>query len=370
MKAYELFLQDLKGDELVRVNTDRRVYYNTLRQTLRTELMAGARSELLEHYARRLEADAPRYMYLLDAAALWECYEAALEGPRRFPRDIGQGLPFPMDNGRRLTWMNVQHQSDMGTLPVAVVDDALRTRLCALVTYMNTPEAERASLQPPAVDARARLAMADAHMAEKIPAPGAEAASAAPAPTPELAQLQAALKEQQAKIDRLEAERSSMQSDLEQLRREPRQGNEELVRLMEMILHNQMAESAALANRLGGEVNESVQRAQELQQTVKQLQAQLDDAQEQYRADLARAEALRAQRQAEEQRAAEARQACAQAQEDAAAAQQAKQAAEKALSEAHETLSQENARLRELQARMARVNGAAALTRRQADRLS
>lgn len=363
MKAYELFCQDVKGDELIRANTDRRAYYNTLRQMLRTELMAGAECELLAHYARRLEDGAPGYMYLLDAAALWECYEAALSGPRRFPRDIGQGLPFPLANGGRLSWMEVQRQSDLGTLPVAVLDEALRARISALVAYMNSQEAECGGLEANVPDPRARLAMAEARVAGRIPAPGAAPAAQAEEDAPQSAQLQE-------QITRLQAERQSLQAELEHLKNQPRQGNEELVQLVDMLLHSQMAEAAALARRLGGEVKESVQRAQELQQTVTQLQEQLHSAQEQQQADLAQVAALRTQQQTALQCAREAREACEQAQADALAAQQARQEAEKQLGQARETLMGENARLRELQGRMARTHSAAELMRRQADRLS
>lgn len=367
MKAYELFCQDVKGDELIRTNSDRRAYYNTLRQALRDELTAGAECRLLEHYAARLEEGAPEHMYLLDAAALWECYEGVLNGPRRLPRDIGPGLPFPMANGVRITWPEAQRQSDLGTLPVAVVDEALRARISALVTWAQTPAAERGKLKD-MLDSRARLAMADARMAGSIPfAAGAKNADAA---DPRIAQLEAEVADYQRRMEQLRSEYDAAKADLTRMENQPRQSNEELVHLVDLILRNNMADAAALAQRLGGEVHESVQRMQKAHQAVAELQEQLTQAQEQEQADTVRAQSLRAQLQAARQRMEELRTACEQAQTDALKAQEEKKAAEKKLTEARETLQEENARLREIQARMARVSAAADLTRRQADHLS
>ena len=370
MKAYELFCQDLRGDELVRSNTNRKTYYNTLREALRAELTAGASCELLAHYARRLEDGAPGYMYLLDAAALWECYEGVLNGPRRFPRDIGPGFPFTMASGVRITWPEVQRQSDMGVLPVAVVDDALRARISGLVVCMNTPVAERAArLRATAADPREKIAMADASAAGKIPVPG-EDTPEKPAIAPEGTALQAQLAECQQALAKMRREYDAIHTELTQLRSQPRQSNEEMVQLVEMILHGQMTEAAALAQRLGGEVNEIVQRVHETQKTVTLLKGELDKATEQLQADTAQHEAIMRQYDNITHRMAEVRQACEQAQTDAAAVQQENREAEKQLSEAMETLRSENARLREIQTRMARVNAAADLTRRQADHLS
>lgn len=362
MKAYEIFCQDVMGDELRRTGSDRRTYYNNLRQALRTELSAGAECELVEHFAKRLEEGSAQYMYLLDAAALWECYEATVDG-LRFPRDIGSGMPFPVANGSRMSWPEVQRQSDMHILPVAVLDDELLARIRALVIYAQTPLAERDCMPLPVVNPRARLTTADARTAGAIPAPGKPASV-----QDEAVQEQVAAYQQ--RIAQLEAERDALQTEVTRLEKRPQQENEEMVQLADLILHNRMAEAAALARRLGGTLDESLQHMQELQQNVAQLQEQLRQAQEQMQADSAQAEALRAQQQAAAQRVQEIRVECEQVQADAVAAQQARKVAERSLSDARAELSQENARLREAQGQLARTTDAVTLTRMQADRLS
>lgn len=359
MNAYELFSRDLMGDELSRTKTDRRTYYNALRQTLREELAAGASCELLAHYGKRLTSGSVGHMYLLDAAALWECYESVVGG-LRFPRDIGQGLPFPAANGSRLTWSEIQRQSDLRTLPVAELDGELTARIEALVLYAQTPVSKRAALRPAPVNPRARLAMVEARTVAPIPAPGAAEAEAQ-------SKLQEQLAQHQETIARLQAERDALAADVARLEKRPQVNYEEVLQVSEMILQDRIIEAANKARQLNVQLQADLQRLMEADRMVADLQGQVDSATEQLQADVAQERALRTQRETVRQAAEEARRACDQAKADAAEARREKQEAEQQLSQARQELSEYNASLRETQSMLARVAAAGDLTRRQAD---
>lgn len=364
MNAYELFCQDLMGDELIRAKTDRRAYYNALRQALREELAAGAPCALLEHFSRRLSPQAPAGMYLLDAAAIWECYEATLGG-LRFPRDIGQGIPFPLSGGRRLSWADTQRLSDARALPVAVIEQELRARLEGLIAYGKAPAEKRAALNVPPVNPRAKLETMDARSAGAIPAPeGAKEALVQAAPHTD-EQLEACRKQ----LACLQQERDALKAELARAQSRPQTDVEELLQVADMILYNRMAEAAEKARGTGSALETELQRLQELQLSLAQAQEKLRLTREQMQAGAVQLDALHAQQRAADQALEAARRECAKAQQDAAVRLQEKQAAEMALAEAQGRLERANAELRELQRRIARTGEAADMTRRQADRL-
>lgn len=356
MKAYELFSRDLAGGEFTRVATDRRAYYHALRQALKDEVFAGAECALLTHYGRLLEKPAPVCLYLLDAAALWECYEAVIDG-MRFPRDIGQGFPF-LVGGRRLMWSEVQKLAEAGTLPVAVVDDELRARLSGLLAYAASGGKKNGAALP-AVNGRATIRTAEARTVAAQPA--------APAPAPqengEIARLQAQVKQ-------LEAESIAQRAEIDRLSSKGRSDYDAAAYTAELILHNRMEEAAAQGRQLGGRLQEELEKLTKLQAEVAALREQAAQAEAQLLAEQAQAEAFLVQLESARRAAAAARSECEQLQLDAAESLREKQQAEQRLSEARAELSRQNAELRELQRQLAQTSAAAELTRRQAERLS
>lgn len=357
MKAFELFSRDLAGSELTRVGSDRRTYYHALRQALKDEVSAGAECELLTHYGKLLEVPAPAYLYLLDAAALWECYEAVIDGIR-FPRDIGQGFPFPV-GGRRLMWSEVQRLADAGTLPVAVADDELCARLSGLLTYAAARGPKGMAVL--GVNSRATIQTAEARAAAPVKA--APAATVAPAEDGELARLQAQVKQ-------LEKESAAQREEIERLSSKGRRDYDAAAYTAELILHNRMEEAAAQGRQLGGRLQEELERLTKLQAEVNELKEQSAQTEAQLLAGRAQADAFRTQLEAARQAVAAAVTECAQLQRDAAEGLRAKQEAEQRLNEARAELSRQNAELRELQRQLAQTAAAAELTRRQAEQLS
>jgi len=360
MKAYELFSRDLAGSELTRVATDRRAYYHALRQALKDEVSAGAACELLEHYFSILEKPDPVYLYLLDAAALWECYEAVVEG-MRFPRDIGQGFPF-LVGGRRLMWSEVQRMAEAGTLPVAVADDELRARMMNLLARMIAGvDKKYSALKPPAVNARATIRTVEARAAVQTPA--APAAASAPAEDGEIVRLRAQVKQ-------LEADNAAQRAEIDRLSSKGRADYDAAAYTAELILHNRMEEAAAQGRQLGGRLQAEVERLTQLQAEVNELKDQAAQTEAQLQAERAQAEGFRAQLQAARQAAQDARCECEELQKAAAEGLQEKQEAEERLTRVRAELSRQNAELRELQRQLAQTAAAAELTRRQAERLS
>lgn len=379
MKAYELFSRDLAGNELTRVATDRRAYYHALRQALKDEVSAGAECELLKHYGEMIGAEysveseqgyaeyvygqgmeqsAPVYLYLLDAAALWECYEAVIDGIR-YPRDIGQGFPF-LVGGRRLMWSEVQRMAEAGTLPVAVADDELRARLSMLLADMESFGAKYAKLSGPAVNNRATLQTAEVRIAAQ---PAASAPAAVRQEDGEIARLRAQVKQ-------LETENAAQRAEIDRLSSKGRADYDAAAYTAELILHNRMEEAAAQGRQLGGRLQAEVERLMQLQAEVNELKEQAAQTEAQLQAERAQAEGFRAQLQAARQAAQDARGECEELQKAAAEGLQEKQETEERLTRARAELSRQNAELRELQRQLAQTAAAAELTRRQAERLS
>lgn len=157
MKAYRLYQKDLVGENpFLRTVSDRRQYYQKLRSALK-ECVPGQKSEMVTCLIKQVERKRVTQLYLLDAAALWECYEALVSGIR-VARDTGRGLPFQVD-GRTLPWAEIQRLSDKGELPAATVDAELKARLIALDKLLNGRKRPKAA---PAVNPRATLRTGEA----------------------------------------------------------------------------------------------------------------------------------------------------------------------------------------------------------------
>ena len=342
MKAFEIFSRDLAGSEFSRAGSDRRAYYHTLRQALKDELTAGVDCAFLTHYGKLLEQASPVYLYLLDAAALWECHEAVI-GAMRFPRDIGQGFPF-LVNGSRLSWDRMQQLSDKGGLPVAVLDDELRARLTGLLAYGSARGRKIGRMDVPAVNGRATLAVAD-------PVSAPVALPEKPAPSAQDGEELSRLRE---KVQQLEAEISRLNS-------QPKV-DYDAAYTAEMILHNRMDEALTQSRRVGGKLQETLEELTRVQAEAAESQTRADQAQEQL-------QILRARKDAALQAAEAARSQCLQLESEAARSLTEKEAAEAALAQSRAKLTEANAALRRAQRLAADTAAAADMTRRQAESL-
>lgn len=342
MKAFEIFSRDLAGNEFSRVGSDRRTYYLSLRQALKEEVSANVDSGLLAHYGKLLKQSAPAQLYLLDAAALWECHEAVI-GAMRFPRDIGQGFPF-MVGGRRLSWSEVQQLSDAGTLPVAVLDDELRARLTGLMAHIANRSRLIGRSEIPAVNGRATLATENRATS---PVSASQKTQEAPCNTAELTSLRE-------KVQQLEAEIARLNS-------QPHH-DYDAAYTAELILRNRMDEALAQARQAGGRLQEA------LEQLIRE-QAESADLAEQAAQAEAELQALRIQKASAAKAAAAAQAERDQLQREAAECLQAKEAAEAELAAVRQQLSDSNAALRKAQRLAADTAAAARLTHMQAERL-
>ena len=354
MSAYEIFCQDVKDDELKRGSTNRQRYYSTLREALKNEVAAGGRCELLHHYAKRLDKDGPAYMYLLDAAALWECYDAVFCS-RRFPRPLGEGFPFPMQDGRRLPWQEVERLSNMQALPVAVVDAQLRSRLESLCRYAGASLQERKLILPGEVDERAHLKLA----------PAAEAARAAvPEKAGEADASEEVLRLREQLAQAL-AECGTLREAAKQAKARPLPQAEDEETLVDMVLKNRLAEASSRLQGVNSELAEKVHMLQRMEHDLEDARARLKETVRRLHEDEEEAEACRRNQREADEAAARAGEACEQARRDAARARQEKQAAEDELSGALQELSRVNGELQEAKRRLHAAHSALELTSRQ-----
>lgn len=355
MNAYEIFCQDRLDDDLHRHSTSRQQYYSVLRESLKAEIMAGGRCELLHHYAARLEKGGMEHMYLLDAAALWECYDAVFCS-RRFPRPLGEGFPFPMEDGRRLPWQEVARLSDMQALPVAVVDTQLRSRLECLCRYAGASMQERKQIIPVGVDERARLRMAAAAGVKRCPE-----AKAVPEESGEVLRL----REQ---LARANAECESLREAARQTKSRPQTEDEESV--VDMLLKNRLNEAAERLRAVNAELAEKVRALQHMEHDAEDAHARLKETVRRIREEEEEAEACRRSQREAEEAAARAGEACEQARRDAARARQEQQAAEDELACTLQELSRINGEVQETRRRLCAASGALEMTSRQHKALS
>lgn len=367
MKAYEMFCRDLVGNELTRSASDRKEYYRALRQQLQQEVASGAECELVTHFVRRVGSGKPTYLYLLDAAALWECYEAVIDGVR-VPRDMAQGLPVPLESGRRLVWSEVQRLNDAGALPAVPLTGEMAARIQALAAYAASRGKRKRAPELPAVNPRAKLCTVEAAQAVASPVPRQAAAvadraekAASRAQHKELIARQQkekeALREEKACQQNLKAAAPAVTAPAED-------------GLLEMILRGRLSEAAAEAERLGSSLSGQLEQLREAKLAAEDMQRQLEEQQRLTEAARAQLEALRARQREAAQEETALQEELRQARADAEACQRERQAAEAQLNEARAELKRQNAALRQAQRRLAQTSDAALLTRRQAERLS
>lgn len=370
MTAFELYEQDMcNGSDLVRSCTDRREYYQQLRQTLQEECMSGSASRLLDAYNQRRAAGQLERLYLLDAAAAWECYETVIERNRSM-RELSRGLPFQV-NGRILSWDEVQRQSDEGSLPAAVVDEELWERIAALIRCSLSRGLIRKEAQ---VNIRAQLVT--------------EAVSVAPAPTTfvpsreakllaeneELRKLADSRAEEadglNRELDALKKEQALLRGQLEQLRQHQETARDYAARAADSILSGKTEEARAIASRLDERLQRAVQELERAAAARRELEGTLARTQEQLEADRAQLRALRQQEQAASEAIAAARIEREQAQRDASSAVQEQQAVQAELDAVMAQLNEKTRTLRALRRKMSEARKASDLTQRQAEGLT
>ena len=379
MKAYEMYLQDqVNGNELDRdASQERRQYYLELRDALRAECKGGRRCELLEAFGGRMDEKQLEHMYLLDAAAVWECYEGLIEG-RRFTRDIGSGLPFRIKD-RMLTWNDVERMAGEGTLPVAVVDSELWDRLTALLNYCaahgvlkNRPQVDGcATLQTVApVDVKT---LQEKKAGKGKPVSGKEA-DALRSENEQLREISDGQSEQidglNRQLDALRSDNQALRSQIEQMQQYQETTRDYAVRAAGSILAGKNEEARALASQLEEKLQWAVQELERTVADCRALEESIARAQEKLEVDRAQLQALRQQEQEAARAVAEARSEREQAQLDASRAVQEQQAAQAELDDAMAHLSTETKTLRSLRQKAENARKACELTQRQIEGLS
>lgn len=344
MKAIELYRNDRAGDEGMRRIGDRRGYYSALRRQMKAELSQGAPCELLLHFAERLEAGQLPHMYLLDAMAVMECYEAVIDGVR-FPRDIGVGLP-PLAEGGRMSWSEVQRLAEADALPLAEVDAELADRLRGLETCIRSAGEKKSWPDIPRVNRNARL---------KLVSPAQFAARQTPAPRQPAAFPRTNASQPVGNASPILTGSAASPTD---------------VHIAHLILENLLDEAmAALGNEQTAlqeklaELGRAQEQLAEMQKQRQETDGQLDEA-------MTRLKALQEQQPALGQELAETREALERTQQELQLLCDDKRQAQTELDEAKERLARENEALRELQRRLWDTQAAAELTHRQAERLS
>lgn len=367
MKAYELFQQDQVGSSMLNRDDrrERRQYYLTLREALREECAGGGRCDLITELGERLKQKQLPVMYLLDAAAVWECYEHVIEGSR-FSRDIGRGLPFPVE-GRILPWDEVQRLSGNGNLPVAVVDDELGNRLMALVSYAAARGVLRERLP---VNMRAGLYTADPRSVqlpenkpEKLPeekTPPVKTPADSPVPNGET----------QLRLDALLAENAALRSQLQQLQMHQNNTRDYAIRAANSFLAGKTEEARAIASQLEEKLQSAVEELESAVTARRTLEEGIARAAEKLETERTQTEALRRQEQEVRQSTEAMRSEREQAQRDAAQSAEEQKAAQAELDAAMALLRTRTQTLRSLRQKAADARRACEVTQRQIEGLS
>lgn len=354
MKAYELYRNDqVNGNELVRSAADRREYYVALRQALREECAGGKSCELLTRLGERAARGELTRLYLLDAAAVWECYEATIDGIR-FMRDAAR-FPFVLEEGT-LTWRDVERLAAAGTLPAAVVDQELQSRLDALLRYADGKGRLKAR---PQVNSRATLKTAPADGgAAQAPAGGRTEAD-----DRQLAELRA-------RLEKLSAENASLRGQMEQMSACQDITRAHAARAAQSILAGKNEEARAIAGQLDEKLQAGVR---ELEQNValrRELEERMTRLQEQLEVDRIQLRELQRQAEQAEKEAAEIRGEREKAQRRAVDALREEQLVRAELDAARTQLERDTETLRGLRMRVDGLRKARDMTRRQIDGLS
>lgn len=382
MKAYELYMNDQAGGMFSRKATLRRTYYMDMRKALKDEATSREAGGLIDGLAKVIR-EGQKALYLLDAAALWECYATVIDG-KTFPLDASLGLPFRM-NGRRLSWSEINSLSQTGKLPVAVVDDQLRARVEALAAHIGHCAAA-AGL--PQVDPQATLTMAEPEQAvvtapmpefapvvEAVPVPAAPvvpvaAVVSAAQPAAAEAQLQqrveTLLREKQA----LEAANHTLRGQLEQMRSYRENEREYAVRAARCILTGQMEEARTYTESLSAELQGLLGEMERIASERFTVETYMNELKTRMETDAAQTAALRSQQAAAEQAVKAAQEDREKAQESAEKAMAEKAAAEAELAKARQQLAELTQSLRVLRVRMTKTTEAAGQTGRQLASLS
>jgi len=373
MKAYERYQQDMAGgSELHRAHTDRQEYYQQLRQTMREECLSENGCRLLENFSQRREAGQLERLYLLDAAAIWECYEVVIDGHRNL-RDLGLGLPYPVE-GRILPWDEVQRLADEGALPVAVVDEETGKRLAALLRCCTSGGILRDAAD---VDPRAHIVT---QAPDPDPDPAQDPSYLVPSHESMLAAENDALQrlvmnkslqvsELTDQVGDLKREVEELRSKLAQLRQHQDSARDYAALAARSILEGHTAEAQTAAARLNTQLQQAFRELERAVAERQKAEATLARTQEQLASDRAQLQALRQQERTARQSIASACTARKQAQKDAAQAVQDQDAAQAELEAASARLAAATQALRELRRKIAETNRAADLTQRQADAL-
>lgn len=387
MKAYELFEKDQAGSEMRRQTTSRREYYTALRQALQDEANGLDECRLIPHVAKAVE-DGQTEMYLLDAAAVWECYEAVIDR-NLFPRDLSRGFPFKVKE-RTLPWSEVQRLSDAGTLPVAVVEGELRGRIEGLAAFMKYGSSCLGAL--PQVNPRAGMetmeAAVGAAVGAEIPAAvqtgftGVPVSSVAAVPAygqaaavpaygqPAQGEAQGTVAGLKRENQELAAENSLLRGQLEQMRAFRESEREYAVRAARSILSGHMEEARTASETLSEELKTMLAEMEQLVAGRMEMEQKLSETKARMEADVAQMLALRQQQEAAQQAAEEAQEAREKAQESARQAMEEKRAAEEEADKARQQLASLTQSLRQLRQRMVQNGEATELTQRQLEALS
>ena len=362
MKAYRLYQKDLIGENpFLRTVTDRRQYYQKLRSALK-ECAPGQKNELLDHLLRQVEKKRVTQLYLLDAAALWECYEGLVAGIR-VARDTGRGLPFPVD-GRTLPWAEIQRLSDMGELPAAAVDAELKARLIALDKLLNgrkrpkaapavNPRATLLTGEPPEVD----IALRDQPAEEK-------------STRRENNQLRKENEQLQMRVKELEQENAALQARQAKTATIQETDREFAARAARRILEGKTQEAQEAISQLDEQLQGAARALEEAVARQQELKKSRDEALKELEEGRAGLEEIRKQEQEVSAELCSLRQEREQAQMAAGRAVLEKQEAQQELQAAQEQLGMVTQSLREARRQVADTQKARRMTQRQLEAIS
>lgn len=362
MKAYRLYQKDLVAENpFLRTVTDRKQYYQKLRSALK-ECAPGQKSEMVTFLVRQVEKKRVTQLYLLDAAALWECYEGLVAGIR-VARDTGRGLPFPVD-GRTLPWAEIQRLSDKGELPAATVDAELKARLVALDKLLNGRKRPKAA---PAVNPRATLLTGEAPEVDVT----LRDQPAEEKPTRrESNQLRKENEQLQMRVKELEKENAALQAHQEKAAAIQETDREFAARAARRILEGKTQEAQEAIAQLDGALQSAARALEEAILRQQELQKSRDEKVKQLEAERTSLESLRREEQEASDSLRSARTEREQAQMAAGRATLEKQEALKELQKAQEQLGMVTQSLRETRRKVEETNKARRMTQRQLETIS
>lgn len=357
MKAHELYDHYHSAVS----NLSRREYYNQMRTAMRQEAALGE-CRLIARMADAVAAG-QKELYLLDAGALWECYDDVLGGGLP-PRNDSRGFPFHI-RGHILPWSEIQRLDGENRLPAAAVDDVLRARVQGLNAYL---QGQRGL---PPVNPRLPLLTVEPAAAETIYHPNTIYAGTPRASfTSPLRQQVAGTDGRKLDLQALMAENSLLRGQLEQLRSYRENERSYAVQAARSILSGHVEEARAIAEKLDSELQELLADLEKLTALRLETEQRLAALRGQIEADNAQACSLKEQQEAAEKEAAQIRARCAEAQQQAGQARQEKEAAENELTLLNRELEESMETLRALRVKAAQAAEANGMTQRQIESMS